>query len=363
MNEAKLEHQVQELLKAVLPQGKVTVRHSPAIKTDAGMRRPDLIADVTVGGRTKLLLIEVKSPGYPMQLLQAFQVLQLARGTHKGYPVVVTDVISARGASLAKEAGVGYLDLAGNCWLNLGEIYIDKTSPQPLVRQGAAMLPARVHVVRPRRELRRLFSRKATRVIRTLLEQPTNRWDVVKLAAASQVSIGHAYKVTQKLLTEGFLTQENRQVRLRDPSALLDAWAAEYRIDPAAIQSFYTPLKDPAAVMAQIAQAAAKQQLTCAFTLHAGASLVAPFTRFTDVHCYLKEPLSDALLQAMQLERIEFGGTVHVITPYDEGVLHHRQVLEQLPVVCHTQLYLDLVQHPTRGKEAAEFLRKERMKI
>jgi hypothetical protein len=52
-----------------------------------------------------------------------------------------------------------------------------------------------------------------------------------------------------------------------------------------------------------------------------------------------------------------------VITPYDEGVLHHRQVLDNLPVVCNTQLYLDLFQHPTRGKEAAEFLRKERMKI
>src|SRR3989338_9747759 len=98
--------------------------------------------------------------------------------------------------------------------------------------------------------------------------------------------------------------------------------------------------------MAQIAQAAATQQLTCAFTLHAGASLVAPFTRFTDVHCYLQEPLSDALLQAMQLERIEFGGTVHVITPYDKWVLHHRQMLERLPVVCNTQLYLDLVQYP-----------------
>jgi len=361
MNETRLEHRVPELLRAVLPQGKVTVRHSSVVRTDAGLRRPDLIAEVTVGGRTKRLLIEVKSPGYPMQLLQAFQVLQLARDTHKGYPVVVADAISARGASLAREAGVGYLDLAGNCWLNLGDIYIDKTSPQRLVRQGAATLPARVHVVRPRGELRRLFSRKATRVIRTLLEQPTNRWDVVKLATASAVSIGHAYKVAQTLLTQGFLTQEQHQVRLRDPGALLNAWAAEYRIDPAAIQSFYTPLKDPAAVMAQIAQAAAKQQF--AFTLHAGASLVAPFTRFTEVHCYLQEPLSDALLQAMQLERIELGGTVHVVTPYDEGVLQHRQMIEQLPVVCNTQLYLDLVQHPTRGKEAAEFLRKERMKI
>lgn len=363
MNEAKLQHQVPELLRAVLPQGKVKVRHGPEVKTDSGLRRPDLIAEVTVGGRTKRLLIEVKSPGYPMQLLQAFQVLQWARDTHKGYPVVVADAISARGASLAKEAGVGYLDLAGNCWLNLGDIYIDKTSPERGVRHGATMLPARVHVVRPRGELRHLFSRKATRVIRTLLEQHANSWDVVKLAAASSVSIGHAYKVTQTLLTQGFLVQEQRRVRLREPGSLLDAWAEEYQIEPAAIQSFYTALKEPAAVMAQIAQVAVKEQLACAFTLHAGASLVAPFTRFTEAHLYLQEPLTDALLQAMQLERIEFGGTVHVITPYDEGVLHHRQVLEKLPVVCNTQLYLDLFQYPTRGKEAAEFLRRERMKI
>ena len=59
MNEAKLEHRVPELLRAVLPQGKVTVRHSPTVRTDAGLRRPDMIAEVTVGGRTKRLLIEV----------------------------------------------------------------------------------------------------------------------------------------------------------------------------------------------------------------------------------------------------------------------------------------------------------------
>src|SRR3989338_7620655 len=203
MNEAKLEHQVPQLLRAVLPQGKVTVRHSPAVRTEAGLRRPDLIADVTVGGRTKRLLIEVKSPGYPMQLLQAFQVLQWAHEKQKGYPVVVTDAISARGASLAREAGGGYLDLAGNCWLNLGEIYIDKTSPSPQrqvispkgIPSAEAFGTPTVSVARPRGELRRLFSRKATRVIRTLLEHPAKSWQVAALAKASHVSIGHPYKV------------------------------------------------------------------------------------------------------------------------------------------------------------------------
>jgi hypothetical protein len=200
-------------------------------------------------------------------------------------------------------------------------------------------------------------------VIRTLLETSRETWEVVKLAAAAQVSVGHAYKVTQKLLQQGFLVQEKRGVRLREAGALLDAWAQQYRIDPATVQSFYTEMKDPAAVMAHMAQVAKERHLTCAFTLHAGASLVAPFTRFIDVHVYLNEPLSEELLKAFHLERIEFGGTVHVIQPYDEGVVRHLQHLNDVPVVCNSQLYLDLFQHPTRGREAADFLRREHMRL
>lgn len=348
MHAHQIQQRVPELLRTVLPRARITVRCG--VKTrNGGVSGPDIVADCTVGGKTKRLLIEVKAPGYPTSLLQAFQALQLVRKRQSGYPVVVTDALSERGSRLAKEAGVGYLDLAGNCWLDLGEIYIDKTAP------------VRPH--RPAAELRRLFSPKATRVIRTLLETPTKPWEVTKLAAASAVSVGHAYKVTHQLLQQGFLSQEATQIRLRDPGALLDSWAQQYRIDPARMQSFYMEVKDPAAVMAHLAQVAKDRQLTCAFTLHAGASLVAPFTRFTDVHLYLAESLSDELLAALKLERIDFGGTVHVIEPYDAGVFHQQQVLNDLPVVCKTQLYLDLVQHPTRGREAAEFLRREHLKI
>lgn len=55
--------------------------------------------------------------------------------------------------------------------------------------------------------------------------------------------------------------------------------------------------------------------------------------------------------------------SLYLATSSRDVALYHRQVLENVPIVCNTQLYLDLFQHPTRGKEAAEFLRKERMKI
>lgn len=349
MNESQLQQKVPQLLRAALPQAHIKLRHGPQRTTNDGLTGPDLIAEFTVGGKTKRLLIEVKVPGYPSSLLQAFQALQLASKHQRGYPVVVTDTLSERGAQLAKEAGIGFLDLAGNCWLNLGEVYVDKT--------------AHTRLSRPPAELRRLFSPKATRVIRTLLEGHSKAWEVVKLAAASQVSIGHAYKVTHKLLQQGFLVQEQHLVRLREPGTLLDAWAQQYRIEPTTVQSFYTEIKEPATVMIRVAQVAKERKLTYAFTLHAGASLIAPFTRFTDIHFYLKEPLSDELLQALKLERIEFGGTVHVIQPYDEGVLRHLQHFNEIPVVCKTQLYLDLFQHPTRGREAADFLRREHMKL
>jgi len=349
MDEKGLIQRVPQLIKETLPFARAKLQREPRLKEEGESFHPDLVVDLKAHGETKRLIIEVKSLGYPSQLLQAISLLKRMTERVKGYPVIVTDQISERGIALIKEAGMGYFDLAGNCYLNLGEIYIEKA--------------AKEKIKRPAGELQRLFSRKATRVIRTLLEFHERPWEIVKLAKASQVSVGHAYKVTQKLIQQGFLTEEKGEVRLKDAGKLLDAWADQYRIEPSKVQSFYTELKDPQKLMSQITQVAKKRKSTCAFTLHAGESLVAPFTRFSEIHFYFGEEITDSFVKECGLERIEFGGTVHLIEPYDEGVFHYLQVIDGIPVVCHTQLYLDLFQHPTRGREAAEFLRRQKMKI
>ena len=350
MTEKELQKEVPRILKEALPFAQIRVkRQGGGTGGRAVPLTPDMLVEFKTGGKTRKLLLKVKSLGYPSHLLQAIPMLKRAAEKVGGYPVIITDQVSERGAALAKESGVGYLDLAGNCYLNMGEIYIEKTAKEKLNR--------------PSGELRRLFSRKATRVIRTLLELHDKSWEVIKLARESLVSVGHAYKVSEKLLQQGFLVEEQKKIRLKDAGKLFDAWADQYRIDNSKVHSFYTDLKDPKKLMSHISQVAKEKKFACAFTLHAGESIVAPFTRFTEVHFYLGEAISDDVLKDFGLEKIEFGGTVHIIEPYDEGVFHHQQVIDEIPIVSNTQLYLDLFQYPARGKEAAEFLRREKMKI
>src|SRR3989338_2989423 len=103
MHESQLQQKVPQLLREALPHAHVKVRHGPHRSTNGGVSGPDLIAEFSIGGKTKRLLIEVKVPGYPSSLLQAFQTLQWASKSQKGYPVVVTDALSEQGARLAKE--------------------------------------------------------------------------------------------------------------------------------------------------------------------------------------------------------------------------------------------------------------------
>jgi hypothetical protein len=101
---------------------------------------------------------------------------------------------------------------------------------------------------------------------------------------------------------------------------------------------------------------------TYAVTLGAAASLVAPFVRSTDVYVYATGD-EKIIIKELGLTPVDFGGNVHIVEPYDEGVLFGRRSIDGVTAVSDVQLYLDLYNHPSRGREQAEFLRKKRMGV
>lgn len=66
----------------------------------------------------------------------------------------------------------------------------------------------------------------------------------------------------------------------------------------------------------------------------------------------------DRLAKALDLGPVDAGGTVHLLVPNNEGVFYRTRTIEKVPVVCNTQLYVDLVNCPARGREQAEQLRR-----
>lgn len=300
------------------------------------------------GGRPVLrLLAAFRSVGEPRYLAQAITVLSLAaKRAPRRHPIVAAPYIAPEGQRLCREAEVGYLDLAGNAFLRFGGILVDRrTGDRPRAQRA---------------RLRRLFSPKSSRIARALLEQPAASWTLAGLAKEVGVSVRTAHLVVNALEEKAFVEKARGAIRLRQPGDLLDLWAGEYSLDQHERHTFYSFVRNPRELARLLAARAAARHERVALTLHAGAQLVAPFVRSADVHAYVVGDV-DGLARDLDLRPAEAGAGVHLLIPNDEGVLYRTQTVDGLPVVCNTQLYLDLVKFPGRGREQADELRRQRM--
>jgi len=337
-------------LKVLMPSLQVNrIRTGPPSRAKRGGLGADLVIEVRAGARTWKLLCEAKSPGEPRYLAQAIATLQLLqRGMPNSYPLVVAPYISPEGQRLCREAGVGYADLAGNAFLQFDGVLVERTG-----RKAPREARAR---------LRRLFSPRATRILRVFLENPKAQWTLARLAAEAQLSLRTAYLVVNALVDKGFVEKRRGSITLAKAGDLLDLWAENYAFAQSRSTPYYTFVRAPGEFMERLAETAGRRRVDYAFTLHSGASLVAPFVRFTDVHVYVPgDP--QPLVKALDLRPVESGGTVYVVRPYDEGVLYKAREIRGIRVVGDIQLYLDLVKYPARGKEQADVLREQVLKF
>lgn len=149
-------------------------------------------------------------------------------------------------------------------------------------------------------------------------------------------------------------------IRLQRPGDLLDAWRDAYTYRANTLVAYVSPVGERRRVMEALARQAATLGLTYAFTLHAGASLIAPQVRVSTVHCYVggdHEPLA----RALGLQPVEGEGSVYLLAPYDPGVFYAPVSKGGLAVVSLPQLYVDLYHHERRGREQADKLRRDAM--
>jgi hypothetical protein len=67
------------------------------------------------------------------------------------------------------------------------------------------------------------------------------------------------------------------------------------------------------------------------------------------------------IAEALQMKAVDSGGNFCLLVPDDEDILFGTQEVDGFSVVSDMQLYLDLVSHPARGEENAEFLLEQRL--
>ncbi len=346
------------------------------------------LADLTIKTKDgKTILIDVKSSGEPSYIYKAISQLKCCKSDKNEYLMVAVPKISEKSKEICKRSQVGYIDLAGQVFVKYENVLIDKS--------GREQIPK--NLVSGKKRVKDLFSGNSLRVLIALLKNPFRYFTQEELSQSLGLSKAYINRIL-KTFEEGVkedgeillisgpddkgiiknlpgiqvigrfeFFKSNKKIRkikrykIESPQKILDALCKRYSFNDNKVIGFYSFEKNNKKLMENISVNGRKNKLDYAFTLHAGASLVAPFVRFDNIYFYAKEGDEEKWARLLDLKRTEFGGNVFLVIPKNEWVLEDKSLIRNKSVVGNILLYLDLVNYPKRGKEQADFLRKKKM--
>jgi hypothetical protein len=347
-----LEVHAAEALRSTLAQVPVINIKATKPETPGPTSQIGLSMDVRVSGKTHTLVCELKSNGQPRHVRTALLQLReyVSRLGKNATPILIAPYLSPEAQALCRESEVGFLDLAGNVRVVFNGVFIERIvgSKPPVAR----------------RELKSLFKPKSAQILRVMLRNPKRAWRVTELAEAADVSLGHVSNVRTALLDREWARLSPEGSFLSEPDKLLDAWRDAYEPPAGRRLRFYTILHgsmfEEAAVKALRATDDHGLAILASFS---AADWLAPYVRISTHFFYANETGLIRLRDLLRLSSASKGENVIITLPKDHGVF--RDTTEPAPGVRCTsavQTYLDLTTAGERGREAADHLRREKMK-
>lgn len=162
---------------------------------------------------------------------------------------------------------VGYYDSGGSLYLPArgAYLYIDKPPPKTLAKS-----------------MRSLFSGRRAQVLHALLVRHRDWFGVTDLARQAMVSPATASQVLSELERFDWVMARGqgpaKERHLREPAALLDAWAKQLAtLRPPTVRRYYVPGTKADALEARIGQVFGAHDVAYAISHEAAAQRYAPF--------------------------------------------------------------------------------------
>ncbi len=313
------------------------------VSEDVNISGPDFRLDIRINNRALKLVAEYKSSGQPRLAREAS--LQIKNWVENGlgiYGVFLAPYISPASAEICQKAGVGYMDLAGNCLLSFENVFIK--------REGKPNSDIQ------KRELRSLYSPKAERILRVLLSKPKENWRTETMAEAARVSYGQVSNVKKLLIDRDWIRPQENGLQLSNPKELLDEWAGQYQFQRNKVLDFYA-MNEVNEAEYLLAEACRQQDRQYALTAFSGAARIAPVVRYQRVAAYVEGDI-DELTNSLGWKLVSSGANINLLTPYDEGVFFDARDTKGVVLATPVQIYLDLQAQHGRGEEAAQAIRK-----
>lgn len=304
---------------------------------------PDLVMSLDLPHGKQILAVEIRNNGQPRIAREAVNKLLRYRNVYPdSYCLFMAPYISPQATEVCIKDGIGYLDLAGNCFISFEQVYISREGiPNPFSAK---------------RYLRSLFSPKAARVLRGLLCNPKSTWKMKELADEAKVSLGQVANVKKLLEDREWIKSTPEGLLLTEPERLLSEWAGNYTYKKNRVRNFYT-LKSVAEIESELARVCSEREVEYALTGFSGAARFAPMVRYQKAMAYIGTTKED-IAAALNLKEVQSGANVTLLTPYDEGVFYGVKEFEGVRVASPVQIYLDLL-GLGRGEEAADAMLRE----
>lgn len=345
-----LEQKFREKLNSLPPQ---VVVENIEMEKKVGVRAVDFVGDLKLqGGVKKKVIFEITGSAQIASIRQKAIEAKERASLLNAYPAVGGVFFGERARKVCKDEGVGFVDLTGNVYFSVGNVYFEKeVNKNPFSKTPP---------------LRSLFTLTASRIIRAVLVEPKQTWRVRDLVEAGDVSVGYTQRVIKKLINEEFGKRDKgRRFVVTAPGELLDEWSKEYSKNKNKRAVFYSFEKDQDKLLALIEQVSQNEKLTYALGYVSGALKVAPFIRgFNKVQFFARSQNEvEQYQKLLDLSLVESGGNVEIFLPYDEGVFYKLQEIDGIKIVSNIQLYIDLINYPGRGKEQAQHLRERVIKF
>lgn len=352
---------IQQLLK--------TLQALPSVHADLARREPagaahdrgyDAEIDLRIAAKSLTLLVEARKTVYPRDVQQVlWRIKSLANRTAVPgtgidiVPVLAAESLSPGAKDLLRAEQVGYFDSGGSLFLPApgAYVYIDKPPPKA---QATAM--------------RSLFSGRRAQAIHTLLMHRQDWFGVKQLAEQAQVSPATASEVLSELEKFDWIATRgqgpSKERHLREPGALLDAWAKQVAASrPESLRRYFVPGTKADSLVDRAAQAFDAHGAGYAISHEAAAQRYAPFlSSVGQVRCrVLVAPQANDALADLGARVVNEGANFVIIEVKSAGDLLFRERIGDAWLASPIHVYLDLLRGEGRAKEMAEHLRKERI--
>ena len=191
-----------------------------------------------------------------------------------------------------------------------------------------------------------------------LINQYEETTTVQEFSTISGLSVGLISKFANILRESGFLANGQR-LKLLQPGPLLDIVRDLYYFEANQTIPYYSE-ETPEQLIEKIPRI----KKPYALTRMCGAGLVSPFVRYQRVDLYIPDQndLED-WKKKLKLVDVEVTGNINLVIPQAPQILKQTQTIKKWRAVNNIQLYLDLYKYPARGREQAEYLREQVLKI